>query len=134
MNKRTLLAAACSAIAIGALPLAGAQAQDAYPDKPIRVIMPWAAGGPTDVVGRVIAVRMGEILGQPLVIESRPGASGTIGAAQVARAGRRLHRADESVGAGHLPRPVQEPDVRPDQGFPHGRRAGHGADGSGGAA
>ncbi|MCH2000152.1 hypothetical protein L7Q78_45870, partial [Achromobacter xylosoxidans] len=42
-----------------------------YPDKPIRVIMPWAAGGPTDVVGRVIAVRMGEILGQPLVIESR---------------------------------------------------------------
>lgn len=45
MNKRTLLAAACSAIAIGALPLAGAQAQDAYPDKPIRVIMPWAAGG-----------------------------------------------------------------------------------------
>ncbi|MFY3626629.1 Bug family tripartite tricarboxylate transporter substrate binding protein [Achromobacter xylosoxidans] len=86
MNKRTLLAAACSAIAIGALPLAGAQAQDAYPDKPIRVIMPWAAGGPTDVVGRVIAVRMGEILGQPLVIESRPGASGTIGAAQVARA------------------------------------------------
>jgi tripartite-type tricarboxylate transporter receptor subunit TctC len=86
MNKRTLLAAACSAIAIGTLPLASAQAQDTYPDKPIRVIMPWAAGGPTDVVGRVIAVRMGEILGQPLVIESRPGASGTIGAAQVARA------------------------------------------------
>ena len=86
MNKRTLLAAAGSAIAIAALPLASAQAQDAYPDKPIRVIMPWAAGGPTDVVGRVIAVRMGEILGHPLVIESRPGASGTIGAAQVARA------------------------------------------------
>lgn len=57
---------ACPAIAIGILPLAGAQAQDAYPDKPIRVIMPWAAGGPTDVVGRVITVRLGEILSHPL--------------------------------------------------------------------
>ncbi len=47
--------------------------------------MPWAAGGPTDVVGRLIAVQMGEILGQPLVIETRAGASGTIGTAQVAK-------------------------------------------------
>ena len=73
-------------ITTAGLPLAGAQAQGTYPDKPIRVIMPWAAGGPTDVVGRVVAVQMGEILGQPLVIETRAGASGTIGAAQVARA------------------------------------------------
>ncbi len=85
MNKRTFLAAACSAVAVAALPAANAYAQ-AYPDKPIRVIMPWAAGGPTDVVGRVIAVQMGEILGQPLVIETRAGASGTIGTAQVAKA------------------------------------------------
>ncbi|QKH34139.1 tripartite tricarboxylate transporter substrate binding protein [Achromobacter pestifer] len=86
MNKRTFLAAACSALATAALPAANAYAQSAYPDKPIRVIMPWAAGGPTDVVGRVIAVQMGEILGQPLVIETRAGASGTIGTAQVAKA------------------------------------------------
>ncbi|MFY0475827.1 Bug family tripartite tricarboxylate transporter substrate binding protein [Achromobacter marplatensis] len=86
MNKRSFLAAACTMITAAGLPLAGAQAQGAYPDKPIRVIMPWAAGGPTDVVGRVVAVQMGEILGQPLVIETRAGASGTIGAAQVARA------------------------------------------------
>ena len=86
MNKRSFLAAACTMITTAGLPLAGAQAQGAYPDKPIRVIMPWAAGGPTDVVGRVVAVQMGEILGQPLVIETRAGASGTIGAAQVARA------------------------------------------------
>lgn len=85
MNKRSFLTAACSAI-LAAMPVTGAQAQGSYPDKPIRVIMPWAAGGPTDVVGRVVAVQMGEILGQPLVIETRAGASGTIGAAQVAKA------------------------------------------------
>ncbi|MCU6618389.1 tripartite tricarboxylate transporter substrate binding protein [Achromobacter mucicolens] len=85
MNKRSFLTAACSAI-LAAMPVTGALAQGSYPDKPIRVIMPWAAGGPTDVVGRVVAVRMGEILGQPLVIETRAGASGTIGAAQVAKA------------------------------------------------
>lgn len=85
MNKRNFLIATCSMLA-AVLPIAGAQAQGNYPDKPIRVIMPWAAGGPTDVVGRVVAVQMGEILGQPLVIETRAGASGTIGAAQVAKA------------------------------------------------
>lgn len=85
MNKRSFLTAACSAI-LAAMPVTGALAQGTYPDKPIRVIMPWAAGGPTDVVGRVVAVQMGEILGQPLVIETRAGASGTIGAAQVAKA------------------------------------------------
>ncbi|CAB3633267.1 MULTISPECIES: tripartite tricarboxylate transporter substrate binding protein [Achromobacter] len=85
MNKRSFLTAACSAI-LAAMPVTGALAQGSYPDKPIRVIMPWAAGGPTDVVGRVVAVQMGEILGQPLVIETRAGASGTIGAAQVAKA------------------------------------------------
>ena len=85
MNKRNFLIATCSMLA-AVLPIAGAQAQGSYPDKPIRVIMPWAAGGPTDVVGRVVAVQMGEILGQPLVIETRAGASGTIGAAQVAKA------------------------------------------------
>ena len=85
MNKRSFLTAAWSAI-LAAMPVTGALAQGSYPDKPIRVIMPWAAGGPADDVGRVVAVQMGEILGQPLVIETRAGASGTIGAAQVAKA------------------------------------------------
>lgn len=84
MNKRKFLVTACAAALLAGSPLTAAVAGD-YPDKPIRVIMPWAPGGPTDVVGRVIAVQMGEILGQPLVIESRPGASGTIGAATVSK-------------------------------------------------
>ncbi|GAA5233001.1 tripartite tricarboxylate transporter substrate binding protein [Verticiella sediminum] len=85
MKRRTLAltAAAAFACVLGAGP---ARAAADYPTKPMQVILPFAAGGPTDVVGRVIATEMGQILGQPLVIESRPGASGTIGAAAVARA------------------------------------------------
>jgi len=85
MNKRRFLATTGSVALAAMLSATGAWAAD-YPDKPIRVVMPWAPGGPTDVVGRVVAVQMGEILGQPLVIESRPGASGTIGTAQVSKA------------------------------------------------
>lgn len=58
----------------------------AYPEKPIRVILPFAAGGPTDAIGRVVATQMGKDLGQPLVIETKPGASGTIGTADIAKA------------------------------------------------
>lgn len=55
-----------------------AQAQDAYPDKSIRVILPFAAGGPTDIVGRVVSDRLSTLLGQRLLIENRPGGGGNI--------------------------------------------------------
>lgn len=61
------------------------QAQD-YPAKPIKFVIPYAAGGPTDILGRVVGTRLSEKLGQPVVIENRPGASGMIGQAQVAKA------------------------------------------------
>ena len=57
-----------------------------YPDKPVRVIVPYAAGGPNDIFGRLIARKLTEIFGQPVVIDNRPGASGNIGAEAVARA------------------------------------------------
>ena len=57
-----------------------------YPAKPIRLVIPWPAGGPTDVLGRVFAERLSKVLGQPLVIDNRGGASGAIGADLVARA------------------------------------------------
>lgn len=58
----------------------------AYPDKPITLIVPFAAGGPTDVLARVVAERMARDLAQPVVIENTPGAGGTVGNARAARA------------------------------------------------
>jgi tripartite-type tricarboxylate transporter receptor subunit TctC len=71
-------------IAFLALPLAaGAQA---YPAKPVRMIIPWAPGGTTDILGRVLAQKMSEKWGQPVVVENRAGAAGNIGTEAAARA------------------------------------------------
>jgi tripartite-type tricarboxylate transporter receptor subunit TctC len=56
-----------------------------YPSKPIRVVVPFAPGGPVDVVARLLAPKMNELLGQPLVIENKAGAGGNLGVSQVAR-------------------------------------------------
>ena len=58
----------------------------AYPNKPIRVIIPWPPGGPAEALMRTVSLKMAEVLGQPLVLESRPGANGEIGTASVAKA------------------------------------------------
>jgi tripartite-type tricarboxylate transporter receptor subunit TctC len=65
--------------------LNGALAQD-YPNKPIRMVVGFPPGGGTDVVARILAPRMSELLGQPVVIDNRPGATGTVAAGQVAKA------------------------------------------------
>lgn len=56
-----------------------------FPTRPIRVVVPYAAGGPTDIVGRVVADFLGKDLGQPAFVENKPGAQGAIGAETVAR-------------------------------------------------
>jgi len=66
--------------------LTGIAAAQSYPNQPIRMIIPFAAGGTTDFVGRVIGEKLGEILGQPIVIESRGGAGTIIGTGVLARA------------------------------------------------
>ena len=60
-------------------------AQGAYPAKPIRMVIPYPPGGPTDVLGRIVAARLPEALGQQVVVDNKPGASGQIGAGDVAR-------------------------------------------------
>lgn len=78
LSRRVLLGASLVTLA------AQARAQG-FPDRPVRLVVPWAPGGSTDVLARLISVPMGEALGQPLIVDNRPGASGTIGHASVAR-------------------------------------------------
>ncbi len=65
---------------------AGSAAAQPYPSKPVRVVIPWPAGGSNDVVGRIVLQKVGESLGQQFVIDNRPGAAGSIGADVVAKA------------------------------------------------
>ena len=67
--------------------LAGAaNAQATYPERPVRLVAPFAPGGPVDVVARLLAPKLSEIFGQPFYVENHPGASGNIGTALVAKA------------------------------------------------
>jgi tripartite-type tricarboxylate transporter receptor subunit TctC len=88
MEKRMKRTARRTAIALASALLAmhgGAADAQSYPSKPIRVIVPYAPGGATDVVFRLLAPRLTEILGQQVVVDNRPGASSTIGLDIVAK-------------------------------------------------
>jgi tripartite-type tricarboxylate transporter receptor subunit TctC len=80
------LAAFAAAVLAAALASTTLHAGDDYPSRPVQMIVPFAAGGPTDIVGRVMGAKMGEILGQQFVVENKTGAGGNIGAEAVAKA------------------------------------------------
>ena len=82
--RRTLLASVAAAAALSTLAPA-AFAADAYPSRPIKLIVPFGAGGSTDMVARLLAEKMGPILGQTVVIENKGGAGGSIGASEIAK-------------------------------------------------
>ena len=81
ISRRTLLTTLAAAPFVSLLPRS---AFAAYPDKPIRLIVPFAAGGNADLVARIVAEGMSPSLGQPIIVEARAGAGGSIGAAMVA--------------------------------------------------
>ncbi len=81
MHRRTLLAVVPLALAAAA-PMAFAQA---YPAKPVRLIVPFAPGGTTDIVARVVAEKVNAALGQTMVVENKAGGGGSVGATEIAR-------------------------------------------------
>ena len=84
MQRRTLIARAAGALA-AALPF-GVFAQAAYPNKPIRLIVPFAPGGTTDIVARVLSEKISAALGQTFIVDNRGGGGGSIGAVEISRA------------------------------------------------
>jgi tripartite-type tricarboxylate transporter receptor subunit TctC len=90
MTARLSTLAGAAALVLAALPASvlGASQPEDYPSRNIRMVVPFAPGGPIEVVGRLIAQRLSERFGHAIVVDNRPGASGTIGADLVAKAPR----------------------------------------------
>ncbi len=82
MKRRNLLALGAGALAAPSI----AYAQTKYPDRPIKLIVPFSAAGPTDIIGRKAAEKMTAILGQTVIVENKAGAAGAIGATEVKNA------------------------------------------------
>ena len=82
---RTTRLCAALAVAVGLAAAAGAQAQDAYPSKPIRLVVAFATGGSTDIFARLLGPKFTEQLGQQVLVDNRPGAGGNIGTDLVAK-------------------------------------------------
>jgi tripartite-type tricarboxylate transporter receptor subunit TctC len=110
-RNRTRTTAKLTLTALAAFALAGAPAaQAAYPDRPITMIVPFAAGGPTDVVARIVSENMSRTLGQQIVVENVAGAGGTTGATRLAQSAPDGY----TIMMGHMGTHGAAPAVYPD--------------------
>ena len=90
MTLRAIALAISAALMVGTA--AAQERPEAFPTRPVKIVVPFPAGGPTDILARVITQRLSEVWGQPVVVENQPGANTAIAAARVAKnAARRLH-------------------------------------------
>ncbi len=106
---RHLMAAAVLLMAAG---IAGAQAED-YPARTVTIIVPFAAGGPADITGRIVADIFNHHLGQKFVVENAGGAGGTVGTLRAARAAADGY----TILSGHLGTHALAPAFYPDLGY-----------------
>jgi tripartite-type tricarboxylate transporter receptor subunit TctC len=97
MKRRHL----AQALLAGCITAPAARAQERFPERPIRVLIGFTAGGPTDVMARRVGERLTTLLGQPIIVENKTGASGTIAAAEVARARPDGHTLLVAVSSSH---------------------------------
>ena len=82
-TRRAVLGA--GGLALGAAALGRPAVAAGWPERPVRIVVPFAAGGPSDLTARLMSVKLGEALGQTFIVENRGGAGGNLGIAQVAR-------------------------------------------------
>lgn len=84
MMKRTLLQSVLCVLSVTCAALTGSAMAETWPSKPLSIVVGFAAGGPTDIVARVVAKALAEELGKPVIVENKPGAGSTLAAGQVA--------------------------------------------------
>lgn len=114
MNPSKHLASLAIAAALGIASLTSAVAQVAYPSKQITVIVPFAAGGPSDVIARIVSEHMSKTLGQAVIIENVAGAGGTTGSARVAAASPDGYTLLSGSMGSHVAAPVLTPNLKYD--------------------
>ena len=109
-----MIVATLAVVPLAAVLLAAPAAAQSYPSRPITVVVPFPAGGPSDVVARIVAEGMGKVLGQTMVIENVGGAGGTIGGARVASAAPDGYTLLAGSMGSHVSAPVLTPNVKYD--------------------
>ncbi len=95
----------CNAVVFSLFLAAGAAAQD-YPARPVTIVVPQAAGGANDILGRIVAQQLSQSLGQQFVVENRVGAGGTLGTAATAKAPRDGYTLLFTISAAHAVNPT----------------------------